>query len=76
DDFYVTTKGIASLSCVIYDRWGLKIAEWNGVNGSWNGETFNGGNAPDGTYFFILHATALNGRQTEKQGYIQLVNGK
>ena len=38
--------------------WGLKCKEWDGINGSWDGNSKTG-TAPDGTYFYIINYTDL-----------------
>ena len=54
------------MNCIIFDRWGLKMYEWNGVNGFWDGIA-KSGLAPSGTYFYILNYTKVDGgRITEK----------
>ena len=73
DVFFVTTKAIKELDCVIYDRWGLKIAEWNTVNGSWDGRTKSGTIAPDGVYFYIVNAKGINGKAITDKGFLTLL---
>ena len=66
--FYITSSGLKELHVDIYDRWGLKVGEINGLNGYWDGT-----NASEGTYFFILNATGYDGSDIQKQGYLMLV---
>lgn len=72
DLFYITTTAVKELECMIYDRWGLKIKEWNTVDGSWDGRTKNGKMANDGVYFYIIKATATNGKTINEKGFFQL----
>lgn len=66
DVFSFKNSGIQEMNCVIFDRWGLKMYEWNGVNGFWDGMA-KSGFAPSGTYFYILNYTKVDGgRITEK----------
>lgn len=74
DEWRVTGEGITQFTCAIYDRWGLKVAEWNNINDGWNGTSANGSPAPDGTYYYMLTATTINGYAMQHQGYIQLLN--
>jgi gliding motility-associated-like protein len=76
DLFFITATSIKELTCSIYDRWGLKIAEWNTINGGWDGRTTSGTIATDGVYYYIMKATAINDKITEKQGFIQLLKDK
>ena len=74
DVFLVNSTNMKEISYSVYDRWGLKMADYSGLTGGWNGHAKNGGMAPDGTYFYILKATAKNGKEIDKQGYIQLLS--
>ncbi|MFL5763980.1 MAG: PKD domain-containing protein [Bacteroidia bacterium] len=79
DIFYVTTTSVKELTVAIYDRWGLKIANWTSTDDSpngWDGRTTSGIPATDGTYFYILHAKTLNDKEIDKQGYLQLLKTK
>jgi gliding motility-associated-like protein len=73
DVFKINSTGLKSLHCVIFDRWGLKMYEWDGVNGFWDGSA-QSGKAPDGTYFYILDYTDLLDNTTTEKGYLNLFN--
>ncbi|MCC6690943.1 MAG: gliding motility-associated C-terminal domain-containing protein, partial [Bacteroidia bacterium] len=73
DIFLVKSKGLASLSVQIYDRWGLKIYEYNSVNGSWDGRNNNGVAVPDGTYYYLLKAAGDDGEQYDLKGFLTLI---
>lgn len=72
DVFRITGSGIKTLKCVIYDRWGLKMYEWDGVAGGWNGNVKSGAAAPAGTYFYILDYTDLKDKTFQTKGFISL----
>ncbi|MCW3086240.1 MAG: hypothetical protein JWP12_3606 [Bacteroidetes bacterium] len=74
DLFLIHTVNIKDLSYIIYDRWGLEIAEHNGIAGGWNGQTKSGKLAPDGTYYYILKATGKDDELIERHGYLQLLS--
>ena len=74
DIFIVGNHDMKEIYYEIYDRWGLKIAEYNGLTGGWDGHTKNGKMASDGTYYYILNATAINGKTVKKDGFIQLLS--
>ncbi|MCW3104086.1 MAG: hypothetical protein JWO09_2526 [Bacteroidetes bacterium] len=69
DVWRVSSDGMSSFHCTIYNRWGIKIAEWDGIEQGWNG---NG--SPDGTYYYIIHAKTLGDADIDQQGYIQLLS--
>ena len=75
DVFFVTSKGVESLDASIFDRWGLKIFEWNSVNGGWNGRSNAGVISPDGTYYYIIKVKPLDPTKGEEThtGYLQLI---
>ncbi|MCX6294752.1 MAG: gliding motility-associated C-terminal domain-containing protein [Bacteroidetes bacterium] len=74
DQFIVSSTNMKEISYVIYDRWGLKIAEYNGLTGGWDGHTKNGRMAPDGTYYYILNATARNNKTFNQSGFLELLS--
>jgi len=56
---------------VIYNRWGGIVFEANGYSNNWDG-TYqeNGGDLPDGTYFYVFE-TGVDGKKPVK-GYIYI----
>ncbi len=73
DLFYIHTEGVKEMRAEIYDRWGLKMHEWNGLTGSWNGETLGGMPAPDGTYYYIINLTDLVDKKHLVKGAFTLI---
>lgn len=71
DVFKIKSSGLRALSCAIFDRWGLKMYEWNTPDGFWDGKT-KSGNAPDGTYFYILHYTDSGNTEHTDKGFLTL----
>ncbi len=67
DVFKIITTGIEELHCDIFNRWGTKVASLEGTNAIWDGN-----NAKDGTYFFILTAKGYDDKEYKQQGYINL----
>jgi gliding motility-associated-like protein len=61
DVFKVDGAGIIDFHCVILDRWGLRMYEWDGIGGSWDGFTKSGTPASAGTYFYIITYRAADG---------------
>ena len=72
DLFRITAVGIKDLNCSIYDRWGLKMYEWEGVNGYWDGRSKSGAAAVDGSYFYIITYTDLKGTSKTEKGFLSL----
>ncbi len=72
DIFNIKTSGIKSLSCSIYDRWGLKMYEWEGINGYWDGKTKAGVPSVDGSYFYIIDYTDFKDVSKTEKGFLSL----
>ncbi len=70
--FQIPSKGYSDMSCIIYNRWGLKVYEWFGLGGSWDGNLFNGEKAASGTYFWVAVLQEADGKKLVKQGTVLL----
>jgi len=73
DEFFPKSRGIDVFNCMIFDRWGLKIYEWNDITKGWNGKTEGGKNASDGVYFYIISAKGFDKVEYEMQGTVTLL---
>lgn len=72
DLFKLSAAGIKDLNCSIYDRWGLKMYEWDGINGYWDGKIKGGVPAVDGSYFYIINYTDFKGTSKTEKGFLSL----
>ena len=63
--------GVKDLNCIIYDRWGLKLFEWTGINGYWDGKAKTGP-ATSGTYYYIVKYTTIKGTEKTEKGFLTL----
>ena len=70
--FYVNTIGIVEFNCIILNRWGNVIYEYNDPEGGWNGKTSNGNLVEEGTYFYRIKATYEGGEDVIKHGFVVL----
>jgi gliding motility-associated-like protein len=66
--FLINTVGLKELHVDIFDRWGLKVGEINGINGIWDGYENS-----EGTYYYILTAKGYDDLIINKNGYFMLV---
>jgi gliding motility-associated-like protein len=73
DVFQLQEKNIASVKFEIFNRWGTKIHEWNQLNGTWDGKMANGDPAPEGTYFYLIHALGTDSTIYDRSGTITLL---
>ncbi|MFN5912010.1 MAG: gliding motility-associated C-terminal domain-containing protein [Bacteroidota bacterium] len=71
--FFVQYDGITEFNCVITNRWGNVIYEYNDPAGQWNGKTQDGKDVEEGTYFYIIRATFGSGEEVTKHGFVQVV---
>ncbi len=74
DVFFVQSTNLAEITCVIFDRWGVKMYDVSSTTGniSWDGKTLFGKDTPSGTYFYILKATGKDGNTFEEKGSLSL----
>ena len=73
DQFFITGTGISNLECKIYDRWGLLLYNWDGIDGFWDGKAKNGTICTEGTYFYLITYTDNTGKSVIKNSFFQLV---
>ena len=73
DVWGLNAEGVTELSCIITNRWGNLVYEFNDPSGFWLGQTMNGNMCEEGTYFYLINATFESGDEVQKQGFIQLV---
>jgi gliding motility-associated-like protein len=52
--FFVQYNGIADFNCMIFNRWGNLIYEYNDPAGTWDGKTADGKPVVEGTYFYKI----------------------
>lgn len=76
DVFEIQAHNITSLTCVIFNRWGKKVGEFNSVDGFWDGKVNGGGDATDGTYFYILTAKGDDDKEYDLKGTVSLIRDK
>jgi subtilisin-like proprotein convertase family protein len=70
--FSINTTGIVDFNCVILNRWGNVIYEYNDPEGGWNGKTSNGNLVEEGTYFYRIKAIYEGGEDVIKHGFVVL----
>jgi gliding motility-associated-like protein len=60
--------GVISMNTTIYNRWGNKIYETDNLFIEWDGQF-----ATDGTYFWVIDYSGLNGNKLSKKGQLALL---
>ncbi len=68
-------KGVSShlkeFNGKIYNRWGQLVYEWSDWENPAGG--WDGGNASEGTYYYIVKAVGVNGTSFDQNGSFQLI---
>lgn len=59
EKFMIKGIGITSLEVEIYDRRGLLINKFEGIDGFWDGRSLNGQECPMGNYVFVAKYTNI-----------------
>ena len=72
DLFTVKSIGLKTIHAQLFNRWGLKLYEWNDINGGWDGKTSSGDSVPSGTYFYIIKAKGYDGKEYDLKGSFSL----
>lgn len=68
DYFILKTEGIEDLTCSIFDRWGKNVCIFNDPIKGWDG-----GEANDGTYYYIITAITDEKKVLSLKGFITLL---
>ncbi len=72
DFFEVFSYNVKDMDVQIYDRWGLKIVEWKGPKGHWDGKV-NGSPAQADTYVYRVSTVDVNEKHEVHVGHFSLV---
>jgi gliding motility-associated-like protein len=76
DAFEIVEDKLAAVEVAIFNRWGSEVYSWNKLNGSWNGKGSDGGELPDGTYYYVIKARGIDDKQYDYQGTVKLLRNK
>lgn len=73
DVFTFKAINMGEIHVIIYDRWGLKMFESTATgNVQWDGKNKGGSTVTDGTYFYIIKASGLDGKEYDLKGTINV----
>jgi gliding motility-associated-like protein len=73
DVLWVENSGLRTLDMTLFNRWGQQVAVLTAPHHVWNGRTGSGEEVPEGTYFYVLHATGLDSRSHDLRGTVTIV---
>ena len=72
--WFVESSGIASFDCIIKNRWGNTIYQFNDPSSGWDGRDNSGNVVSEGTYFYVINAVLESGEDLDKHGFIQVIH--
>jgi len=73
--FEFRSQGIETFDCIVVNRWGVTVSEFNNVNATWDGTDRNGDPCTDGVYFYVYQGVGFNGVEVMGQGTVTIVHG-
>ncbi|MFK8037751.1 MAG: choice-of-anchor L domain-containing protein [Crocinitomicaceae bacterium] len=75
--FFFPNIGIVEFKGTVYNRYGVKVFEFNDITDEWDGTNFkNNEPCSDGVYYYIFEAKSSNGSPYTGEGHITLIRGK
>jgi gliding motility-associated-like protein len=67
--FQINPNDISTFKAAIFDRWGKRVVDFNAVT-----ETWDGGDYPAGTYYWVIEATKTDGSEFKPAtGFFKLI---
>lgn len=72
DLFRVYSYNVEELQAQIFDRWGLKVFEWDTIDGGWDGKV-EGNPAQADVYVYRVTTVDINNRREVRIGHVSLV---
>jgi gliding motility-associated-like protein len=72
DAFRVFSAGVQSVDAMVFNRWGEKLFQWNGLEGSWDG-TYKGTVVDAGVYVYSVQLRWLDGQVKNEKGTVTVV---
>jgi gliding motility-associated-like protein len=73
DTFLINAQNISQFDVKIYDRWGVMLSELAAPNQTWDGRTKTGTVVVNGTYYYVLDAKGVDGKQYKLNGFFMLL---
>lgn len=73
DVWVPTLKGVETANGKIFNRWGMLMADFSETVNTWDGKTKGGNDVPEGTYFYVMDYTTIDGVADSKKGTITVI---
>ena len=58
---------------IVFDRWGTKVFEHEGLYDSWNGKSYLGIQVPDGVYYYFFYRDKKEKQKDAKHGSVTII---
>ena len=65
--------GLSTFECIIVNRWGNTVREFNNPAFQWDGTDEKGDQMEEGVYFYVARTVTNAGDEIEKHGLVHLV---
>lgn len=75
DYFAINSSGLKEFKIEIYNRWGTKVFASESPAVQWDGRSTSGVELSDGTYYYVLTALSVTGKDYSQPGFINLIRG-
>lgn len=75
DEWKVSYRSLISFECYIFNKWGVKVAEFKDPAQGWDGK-YGGKFVPAGVYYYVIKAEGADGVKYDLSGDINIVNYK
>jgi len=74
DVFIIKAENLKVITANIYDRWGNKVYASPGTRNEieWDGRNLSGKECADGTFFYIISGSGIDGKEIETKGTVCL----
>ena len=77
DKFFFPVVGYQEFTADVFNRYGIKVAEFIELGDQWDGNHFKSGKpCSDGVYYYTYKAVTTNGTEVDGNGTIQVLRHK
>ncbi len=72
DNFRPYFTNMTNIQVWIFDRWGLLLTNWEGLEGNWDG-FYHGSKCQEDTYVYKIKGMGIDGKYSEWVGHVSIV---
>ncbi len=75
--FFFPSAGIDEFECTVFNRYGIKVFEFNSITQEWDGNHYKSAKpCSEGVYFYVYNAMSTNGTPFTGEGQVTLIRAK